>query len=70
MTTSTIAVADAAALIRDTDTLGVPLGPGQPVELLHELGKRERFDDLQVYGALLVDLYEVFTRPGVRMASG
>jgi acyl-CoA hydrolase len=60
----------AAALVRDRDSLGVPLGPGQPGAFLHALGARERFVDLTVFGALLVDLYEVFTRPGVRYLSG
>lgn len=61
---------EGAELIRSTDRLGVPLGPGQPMGLLHALGKRERFDDLVVFGALLVDLYELFTRPGVHLLSG
>lgn len=61
---------EAAELIGNTDTLGVPLGPGQPMGVLHALGKRERFDDLVVFGALLVDLYELFTRPGVHLLSG
>jgi len=63
-------VDEGAELIRSTDRLGVPLGPGQPMGLLHALGKRERFDDLVVFGALLVDLYELFTRPGVHLLSG
>lgn len=61
---------DAAALVRDRDTLGVPLGPGQPSAFLHALGGREGFVDLTVFGALLVDLYEVFMKPGVRYLSG
>jgi acyl-CoA hydrolase len=61
---------EAAALVRDTDTLGIPLGPGQPGAFLHALGRRESFGQLTVFGALLVDLYEVFTRPGVRLLSG
>jgi len=61
---------EGAELVRDTDQLAVPLGPGQPMALLHALGKRERFDHLQVFGALLVDLYELFTRPGVHLQSG
>jgi acyl-CoA hydrolase len=62
--------ATAAALIRPTDSLAVPLGPGQPADLLHALGDRDDFIDLQVFGALLVDLYMVFTKPGVRYLSG
>lgn len=61
---------EGAELVRDTDQLAVPLGPGQPMALLHALGKRERFDHLMVFGALLVDLYELFTRPGVHLLSG
>ena len=61
---------EAAALVRDRDTLGVPLGPGQPGAFLHALGGRESFVDLTVFGALLVDLYEVFMKPGVRYLSG
>lgn len=61
---------EAAALVRDRDTLGIPLGPGQPASFLHALGERERFDELRVFGALLVDLYPLFTRPGVKLLSG
>ncbi len=70
MAPSTMTPEEAAALVRDRDTLGVPLGPGQPAAFLHALGSRERFVDLTVFGALLVDLYEVFTKPGVRYLSG
>ncbi len=52
------------------DTLGIPLGPGQPTAFLHALGARDDWVDLTVFGALLVDLYEVFLRPGVRYLSG
>jgi acyl-CoA hydrolase len=60
----------ASRLIRDVDTLAVPLGPGQPVELLHALGARERFERLDVFAALLVDAFALFTRPGVALRSG
>jgi acyl-CoA hydrolase len=60
----------ASRRVRDTDTLAVPLGPGQPVEFLHALGARERFERLDVFGALLVDLFPLFTRPGVALRSG
>ena len=62
--------AEAAALVRDVDTLAVPLGPGQPGAFLHALGERERFTDLRVFGALLIDFYPLFTRPGVQLLSG
>ena len=43
---------------RARDTLGIPLGPGQPSAFLHALGDRDDFIDLTVFGALLVDLYD------------
>ena len=70
MAPNLLAPADAAALVRPRDTLGIPLGPGQPSSFLHALGDRDDFIELTVFGALLVDLYEVFTRPGVRYLSG
>ncbi len=61
---------EAAAVVRDRDSLGVPLGPGQPSAFLHALGGRDDWVELTVFGALLVDLYEVFTKAGVRYLSG
>ncbi|HET8931017.1 MAG TPA: acetyl-CoA hydrolase/transferase C-terminal domain-containing protein [Acidimicrobiales bacterium] len=63
-------MADAAALVRDRDVLGIPLGPGHPNAFLHALGTRPSFDELVVTGALLTDFYELFDRPGVRYVSG
>jgi acyl-CoA hydrolase len=60
----------AAALLETTDTLGMPLGPGQPPALLRALGQREDWTDLRVYGALLAVLTELFSRTGVRYLSG
>ncbi|HEX7827540.1 MAG TPA: 4-hydroxybutyrate CoA-transferase, partial [Mycobacterium sp.] len=60
----------AAALLKTADTLGIPLGPGQPPAFLRALGQREDWTDLRVYGALLAVLTELFTRPGVRYLSG
>lgn len=60
----------AVAAIRATDTMAVPLGPGVPGGFLHALGERDDFDDLRVFGALLPDLYALFTRAGVHYASG
>src|SRR4051812_27028926 len=65
-----LALEDAVALIRTTDSLAVPLGPGQPGGFLHALAARDDWDDLQIFGALLVDLYEVFLKPNVRYLSG
>lgn len=60
----------AVAAVRSRDRIAVPLGPGIPGTFLHALGARDDFEDLQVFGALLTDLYELFTRPGVRLLSG
>jgi acyl-CoA hydrolase len=61
---------EAAALVRPVDTIGVPLGPGQPSGFLHALGDRDDYEDVTIFGALLVDLYEFFTKPGVHYLSG
>ena len=60
----------AVAEIRSADTLGVPLGPGVPGKFLHALGEREDFTRLEVFGALLPDLYQLFMRSGVHYRSG
>jgi acyl-CoA hydrolase len=60
----------AAALLRPTDVLGIPLGPGHPGGLLHALAGRDDWEDLLITGALLTDFYEVLGKPGVRMLSG
>ena len=62
--------AEAAALVGTRDSLGIPLGPGQPAAFLHALGGRDDWQDLVVHGALLIDLYTVFTRSGVRLRTG
>lgn len=65
-----LSATEAAALVEPRDSLGIPLGPGQPGAFLHALGERDDFVDLVIHGALLVDLYTVFTRSGVRMRTG
>jgi acyl-CoA hydrolase len=62
--------AEAADLLRVRDVLAVPLGPGQPPACLHALGERDDFEALTVFGALLVDAFALFARPGVRLLSG
>ena len=61
---------EAAALVRSRDSLGIPLGPGQPSAFLHALGDRDDWMELTVFGALLIDLFAIFTHPGVRYLSG
>ena len=62
--------AEAAERVRAVDTLAVGLGPCQPPLFLHALGKRDDFEKLLVFGALLTGLYELFTRSGVTLLSG
>jgi acyl-CoA hydrolase len=61
---------DAAALVRTTDTVAVPLGPGAPSSVLHAMGERDDWERLEVFGGLLLDLFALFTKPGVRYVSG
>jgi acyl-CoA hydrolase len=62
--------ADAAALVRPADTLGMPLGPGQPVGFLEALGERDDWTDLKVYGAFLAVFTKLFEHPNVHYLSG
>jgi acyl-CoA hydrolase len=61
---------EAAARFRPVDRLGIPLGPGQPVSLLHALGARDDWERFEIFGALLLDLYALFSKPGVFYRSG
>src|SRR6201991_4603725 len=67
---SELTAEQAAARVETADTLGMPLGPGQPPAFLRALGEREDWADLRVYGALLAVLTELFSRPGVHYLSG
>jgi acyl CoA:acetate/3-ketoacid CoA transferase beta subunit len=60
----------AIAVVRSTDTLAVPLGPGVPAGFLHALGERDDFQQLDIFGALLPDLFQLMTRDGVHYRSG
>ena len=62
--------AEAVAFVRPTDTLAIGLGPAHPGGFLHALGERDDWVDLQMFGALLTDLYAVFTNPAVHYRSG
>jgi len=61
---------DAVAAIRPVDEIGIGLGPGIPSGFMHALAARDDYERLVIAGALLVDFYEVFTKPGVRYLSG
>ncbi len=57
-------------MLQCEDRLGIPLGTGQPVALLHALGGREDWTRLDVFGALLADLFPLFAHPNVHLRSG
>src|SRR5690242_18968214 len=61
---------EAAARVHPADTLGIPLGPGQPPAFLRALGERTDWTALCVYGALLTVGTELSSRPGVRYLTG
>lgn len=62
--------ADAAAFIRPDDYFVIGLGPAHPGGILHAMGERDDWTDLQMFGALLTDIYSVFTHPNVHYRSG
>jgi acyl-CoA hydrolase len=60
----------AAARVQATDTLGIPLGPGQPPAFMQALGRRTDWEDLRLYGALLAVGSDLFNHPKVHYLSG
>lgn len=68
--TQTITAADAAARLETVDTLGIPLGTGQPAAFLEALGERDDWEELRIYGALLVVFSPLFEHPNVHYLSG
>ena len=65
-----LSIEAAVARFEPRDTLGIPLGTGQPAALLKALGERTDWQDLRVYGALLLVGTELFSHPGVHYLSG
>ena len=61
---------EAATRLEPADTLGIPLGPGQPPEFLQALGRRDDWEDLRIYGALLAVGSDLFNKPNVHYLSG
>ena len=60
----------AAERLRRVDSLGIPLGTGQPPAFLESLGTRDDWEQLRVYGALLLVYSELFRHPNVHYLSG
>jgi acyl-CoA hydrolase len=61
---------EAVALVRPVDQIGFGLGPANPDGFLSALGARDDWKDLQLGGALCLNVYEVFTRAGVTYRCG
>jgi acyl-CoA hydrolase len=61
---------EAIAHIRPVDTIGFGLGPANPDGFLSALGTRNDWEDLILGGALLLNYYEVLTKPGVSYRCG
>ena len=61
---------EAVALIRPADSIGFGLGPANPDTFLGALGQRDDWEDLVLGGALCLNVYDVFTKPGVRYRCG
>ena len=51
---------EAAARLLPVDTMGMPLGPGQPVAFLEALGERTDWEHLRVGGALVSPMHANF----------
>jgi len=68
--TETLSPAEAASRLLPTDTLGIPLATGQPPGFMAALGKRDDWQDLKVYGALLGVGTDLFSHPNVHYLSG
>jgi acyl-CoA hydrolase len=61
---------EAISFVRPVDQIGFGLGPANPDAFLTALGAREDWDDLVFGGALLLNYYDVFTKPGVSYRCG
>jgi acyl-CoA hydrolase len=50
--------------------VAVPIATGQPGAFLHALGSRDDYQDLSIFGGLLIEPYSVLRKPEVRLVSG
>jgi len=66
----TVSPAQATARLEPADTLGIPLGPGQPPAFMAALGGRDDWTELRIYGALLLAWSEAYRHPNVHYLSG
>ena len=63
-------VEEAVALLRPVDRSASGSARPIPDALLTALGARDDWEDLQLGGALCLNLYDVFTKPGVSYRCG
>jgi acyl-CoA hydrolase len=68
--TTVVSAPEAVAMVRPVDRIGFGLGPANPDTFLSTLGTRDDWEDLQLGGALCLNLYDVFTKPGVSYRCG
>ncbi len=68
--TTRLTASEAVTRVQVTDTIGFGLGPGQPPAFLKALGERDDWQDLRLYGALLMVWSEVYQHPNVHYLSG
>jgi acyl-CoA hydrolase len=61
---------EAIAFVRPVDRIGFGLGPANPDAFLTALGSRDDWEDLVLGGALLLNYYQVLTKPGVSYRCG
>jgi acyl-CoA hydrolase len=61
---------EAISYVRATDQIGFGLGPANPDAFLTALGSRDDWVDLVLGGALLLNYYDVLTKPGVSYRCG
>ena len=61
---------EAVARLQAADTLGLPLGTGQPPAFCAALGERQDWADLRISGALLLAWSEAYRHPNVHYLSG
>src|SRR3954454_17538225 len=62
--------AEAAVRVQVTDSIGFGLATGQPAAFLKALGERDDWQELRVYGGLLMVWSPLFTHPNVHYLSG
>src|SRR5580692_11379698 len=66
----TCAPDEAVSFVRPVDRIGFGLGPANPDAFLTALGSRDDWEDLVLGGALMLNYYDVCTKPGVSYRCG